>query len=99
MGMSKRFILSEYAMGLDSVELVMEAERLFNIEISDVQAENIFTFGQFVDCVCEISWSMDRRIERLEIETSLRKMVSQFLAVDVDSINLDSRFIEDLGMN
>ena len=86
-------------MGLDSVELVMEAERLFNIELPDEKVSHIYTFGAFVDCVYDTSRSLDRRIEREEIYMTLRKMVSELLAVQERDIRPESRFIEDLGMN
>lgn len=38
-------------MGLDSVELVMEAEKAFNIRIPDREAEKIITVGDFHNCV------------------------------------------------
>ena len=38
-------------MGLDAVELIMAAEERFGIEISDTDAEQIRTFGDFVDLI------------------------------------------------
>ncbi|MEQ8576408.1 MAG: hypothetical protein RIB63_20255, partial [Fulvivirga sp.] len=38
-------------MGLDSVELVIEVEKTFNIAISDIEAEKIITVGDFYDVV------------------------------------------------
>jgi acyl carrier protein len=38
-------------MGLDSVELVMEVEKTFNIRIPDAEAEKIYTVGDFYEVV------------------------------------------------
>jgi acyl carrier protein len=40
-----------YTMGLDSVELVMEVEKYFGIQIPDPEAEKILTIQNMVDCV------------------------------------------------
>lgn len=41
-------------MGLDSVELVIEIEKYFNIEIPDKEAEKATTIQEMVDCVAKI---------------------------------------------
>lgn len=38
-------------MGLDSVELLVEWEKYFNIQISDLEAENISTVQNAIDCI------------------------------------------------
>lgn len=38
-------------MGLDSVELIMEIENYFGVQISDIEAEKIGTVQEAVDCV------------------------------------------------
>jgi acyl carrier protein len=40
-------------MGLDSVELVMEVEKYFDIQISDSEAEKATTIQNMVDCVAK----------------------------------------------
>ncbi len=40
-------------MGLDSVELVMEMEKYFSIQIPDPEAEKITTIQKMVDCVAK----------------------------------------------
>jgi acyl carrier protein len=86
-------------MGLDSVELVMEAERLFNIELSDEEVEAVYTFGTFVDLVHTSSAKLGRAIERQEVEDTLRKLVCEHLSVEPEQVLHGSRFIEDLGMS
>ena len=38
-------------MGLDSIELIVEVENKFQIEILDIEAENILTVGDFYECI------------------------------------------------
>ncbi|MFT5303847.1 MAG: acyl carrier protein [Mariniblastus sp.] len=40
-------------MGLDTVELVMEVEEIFDINISDERAQTIVNVGQLFDCIVE----------------------------------------------
>jgi len=40
-------------MGLDSIELVVEHERYFNISIPDKEAEQIYTVQNLVDCIAK----------------------------------------------
>jgi acyl carrier protein len=85
-------------MGLDSVEIVMEAERLFNIELPDEAVSEIYTFGAFVDCVYGTTLALGRKITRRETEETLKKMVADHLGIKPDVIKFESRFVDDLGM-
>jgi acyl carrier protein len=86
-------------MGLDSVEIVMEAERLFNVELPDALVERVYTFGEFVDCVEKACRAKGYTLGGNEIETSLRRAVSEQLGVREEDILPESRLVQDLGMN
>jgi acyl carrier protein len=86
-------------MGLDSVEIVMEAERLFNIELPDSKVEKILTFGEFTDCVFEACVALGRNVEHQDVANTLRNMISEHLSISKQEIRPESRLVDDLGMN
>lgn len=63
-------------MGLDSVELVMEIERYFNIQIPDPEAEKITTVQLMIDAV---SRHLSVANEKSELKNSMTKAVQQKL--------------------
>lgn len=67
-------------MGLDSVELIVEVENEFQIEILDIEAENILTVGDFYECVIQkLAFSPDEinqaRCKSQEYFYELRKVL------------------------
>lgn len=51
---SARFEKDLYADSLDSLEIVMEAEREFGISIPDEEADSVVTYGDALDLITRI---------------------------------------------
>ena len=86
-------------MGLDSVELVIETEAHFQIEISDDEAEAVQTVGQLRDLVCR---KLVAKGERANPDIILREVVdmtSRITAIDKSKIKETDDFVKDLRLD
>jgi acyl carrier protein len=97
MATSKLFILGE-KMGMESVEMVIEAENIFQIKIGDDEAEAIMTVGEFRDCICKKLIKKNVAHNPHQVFVRVKQIVSEALSVPPWEINENSRFIEDLKM-
>ena len=87
-------------MGLDTVEIVMWAEEEFDIEISDEEASNIFTVGEFASFITMKAFSSTATsISEDEVYNKLCDLLVNGYAVERDTIKSSSRFIQDLGLD
>ncbi len=90
-------------MGLDVVELVMEVEEHFGIELRTKEAQKVRTIGDLVDVVYAFKLvepsSSDSPMEKSQILAELLPIVSEQLGIDVSTLRPESRFVEDLGAN
>ena len=82
-------------MGLDSVVLLMDIEKHFDISISDQEAENIYTVQDFADCVYKHMTikASDKCFSQI-LFYRLRNMLVDILDIDKNRIKLDSRLDE-----
>ena len=90
-------------MGLDGVELVMECERTFRIQISDEDAQSVITVGDMQDvCVRLIREQTDQKLETEEdivvVHEIIRRYTSEQLGVKLERVTRDAKFYDDLGM-
>ncbi len=86
-------------MGLDSVELVMAVEEHFEIEISNAEATEIFTVGQFRDIVCRKLAENGQRNNPEKILGELSDLISKMMAIPRNKISASSRFVQDLKID
>ena len=75
-------------MGLDSVELLVEWEKYFNIQISDLEAEKILTVQNAVDCV-------SRHLNILRHDTHLQDEVFNRVQTALSNIDLENTYTKD----
>ncbi len=75
-------------MGLDSVELLVEWEKYFNIQIPDPEAEKILTVQDAVDCV-------SRHLHILRYETTLQDEVFNRVQTALANIDLKNSYTKD----
>jgi len=85
--------------GLDSVELVMDFEKEFDIEISDAAA-NAMTMPRDVrDFVLAEYIRLGRQADPEDVFRRIQSVTARIVALKPDKIGLDSHFIDDLGLD
>ncbi|MCP5063596.1 MAG: hypothetical protein GY936_14210 [Ignavibacteriae bacterium] len=83
-------------MGLDTVELIVEIESEFEVEITDVEAEKLVTIG---DCIVLLNQRVQLEQGEKEIFKRLTKLVSETSGVDVDKITKETNIVQDLKLD
>lgn len=81
-------------MGLDALEIVLEVEKAFQVEITDEEGAKTLTLGMLTDVVM----SKNTQFPREEVFLIIQKITSVTLGIPADKIKKDSRFVEDLGL-
>jgi len=86
-------------MGLDTVELIIEIERHFDIHIEDEEAEKLNTVQSIINHVKE-KLEIDNRELKLEIITKhVINIVSNKAGIDKQKIKLTNSITQDLGLD
>ncbi len=84
-------------MSLDSVELIYEFEKHFDIEIPDIEAEKMYTVQQVVDYIYTVKSS--EKIDKVLVEQDVIKLTSEKTGIPVYKIELYHSFTSDLGID
>jgi acyl carrier protein len=98
-------------MGLDTVELVMEFEREFDITIPDAEAARMQTVAdtlRFIvaelarkspdpDSNARAFYEPNGSVDVPRVASKLRHIIAEQMAIDPKDVHPDSRYIEDLG--
>lgn len=83
-------------MGLDMVELVMEIEREFGIDLPDEEAGRLLTVGMLADFVMR-QLPAERRLTEEAVFERVRRIVAHELGARLEDVHRHTRFIEDLN--
>jgi acyl carrier protein len=86
-------------MGLDTVELVMAFEEEFHIEIPDEAAEKMITVRNVRDFVVAEGRRLGRTIDPVDAFERIRKRTIDISNARPADIGLDTRFVDDLGLD
>jgi acyl carrier protein len=86
-------------MGLDTVELVMEFEDEFALEIPDASAERMFTVGDAVDWIFAELERHGRLSDRTDIESRVIGLTAKKAGVPREKVALSMSFVGDLGLD
>ena len=84
-------------MGLDTVEIVMAIEEEFQIEISDSDAEKMFTPGDILEFLLR---TLEARGETVDADAAwlrIQKIFVDQLGVKPGRVTKTTRIIEELG--
>jgi acyl carrier protein len=85
-------------MGLDTVELIVEIEKSFNISIPDEKAGRIVTVGQLADYVY-LNQKPGYKVEKEEVDDIVIHLLSTLVGLPKEEIELHHSFTNDLGMD
>ncbi len=85
-------------MGLDTVELIVEIEKSFNISIPDEKAERIATVGQLADYVY-VHQKPGYKIGKEKVDDIVIHLLSTLVGLPKEEIELHHSFTNDLGMD
>jgi len=87
-------------MGLDTVELIINIEKHFAISIPDLEAGQIYTVQDIVDCVySKISAHPEKAMGIQDIEEIVIRMISEFSGIPANEIQLSHSITGDLGLD
>lgn len=86
-------------MSLDSVELVLEVEKEFDIVISDEDASKIITVGNFRDLIVRSLQEKGMNPNEGEVMQKLRAIVVGQIGVSPDVVTPEADFVRDLGLD
>ncbi|MBL8711389.1 MAG: hypothetical protein JNM12_00705 [Alphaproteobacteria bacterium] len=86
-------------MGLDSVELIMNVERAFDIELPDPEISKVVTVGDFYDLIIVKLELNNPNIDRQEVWETLSKLIVKISGVAPHRIVREARIVKDLGID
>ncbi|HKO89408.1 MAG TPA: hypothetical protein VJU83_12945 [Burkholderiales bacterium] len=85
-------------MGLDTVELVLAVEDIFQIDIPNTAAEQLDTVGKLHAFVVAELQRLDRpNVHPAIVFDELRTIICYQLGVKPEEVVPDARFVQDLG--
>ena len=86
-------------MGLDTVELIMDFEKAFGIDIPNEAAAEMITPRHVRDFVVAEYARHDRHAEPDDIFQKIREMTVVRANVKPEQVTLDTSFVHDLGLD
>ena len=86
-------------MGLDSVELVMNTEEHFGIEIPDSVAETLLTVGDLHGFIVAELVRIGREQNPESVFIELRQLICEQFAIKAERVVADARIVKDLGID
>ena len=86
-------------MGLDTIELVLSAERHFDVSVPDELAEKTITVEQFARLLYELRAQSDRPLAYEVVLLELRQLVAKQFGIPIERVLADAQFVKDLGLS
>ena len=86
-------------MGLDTVEFLLYAEKEFNIKISDEEAGEIYTIGQFSRlCHSKLRLNQGSSIDEEQVFIKLKQILYKHFLDTKTEIRREHLIVKDLGL-
>jgi acyl carrier protein len=85
-------------MGLDTVELVLEAEKQFGVAIPDERAAKTITVEQFAQLIFELRAETKSPLPYAAVLSTLRQIVARQFDIPIEHVTPAARFVQDLGL-
>lgn len=86
-------------MGLDTVEFLMYAEKEFDIKITDEDAGNIYTVGEFSAlCHQKLVLKANNRLDEEHVFLKLKEILHQHFVNAKTEISRKHLIVKDLGL-
>jgi hypothetical protein len=86
-------------MGLDAVELIVEIEKRFQIDIEDEDAQYLETVGKLASYVSEKTAKPKKRYSEVQVLRIVIEMLESNYGVPKGKAISTSHFVDDLGFN
>ena len=87
-------------MGMDTVELIMAVEELYEIEITNEQAARITTVGQLCELVCQLLRDRGEScVEQELVFASVRDVLANEFGVAKRLITYEANIVTGLGLD
>lgn len=85
-------------MGLDTVELILESERVFCVDVPDGLAQKIETVKEFARLLYELKANTLAPIPYEYVLAQLRRLTSAMFHIPIERVVPTARFAKDLGL-
>ena len=86
-------------MGLDTIELVLEIEEEFGIELPDSEAQSILTVGELSQWIARATSSIDNPVSFDHAYSRLEQILEERFKVKKNLITPSTKFVKDLGLD
>jgi len=86
-------------MELDTVELLLESERHFDVSVPDERAEKTVTVEQFARLPCELRAQTTTPLPYDAVLLQLQQLVARQFKIPVERVVPQARFVKDLGLD
>jgi len=86
-------------MGLDTIELVLEAERHFGVPVPEERAGKTVTVAQFARLLCELRAQTTTPLPYEVVLFQLQQIIARQFKIPVERVVPEARFVEDMGLD
>ena len=87
-------------MGLDTVEFLLYTEKEFDIKISDAEAGEVYTLGQFSRlCHAKLLIKPNNMMNEEQVFTRLKQILHKHFLKTVAVIKREDLIVKDLGLD
>jgi acyl carrier protein len=86
-------------MGLDAVELILEAEKHFGVSVPDERTEKTETVEKFARLLCELRAQTTAPLSYDEVLLQLQQMMVKMFRIPIERLVPEARFVKDLGLD